>query len=160
MAGRRPVRQDRIRAGFSLVELLIVMSIALVLLGLATPALRNSDDASAEVRRVIADAARTRSWARTTWQTATLDIDTNGRRWRIIDEAGEILGASNADANGWRTLATGVSFQAVQGGTTDFSFEADGRGTTDASVQIVTGSSVWTVSLSALTGTITADITS
>lgn len=160
MARRRSIVHDRSQAGFSMVELLIVMTIAIVLLGLATPALRNSDDASAEVRRVVADAARTRSWARTTWRTATLDFDTVGRRWRIIDETGEVLGASNADANGWRTLATGVSFQSIQGSTSDFSFEADGRGTTDAAVQIVTGDSTWTVSLSALTGTITADITS
>lgn len=160
MARRRPVGQRRAQAGFSMVELLVVMTIAIVLLGMATPALRNSDDASAEVRRVVADAARTRSWARTSWQTATLDVDTTGRRWRIIDEAGEILGASNADANGWRTLATGVSFQSVQGTGSDFSFEADGRGTADASVQIVTGDSTWTVSMSALTGTITAEITS
>ena len=160
MARHRALKRHADRAGFTLVELLVVISIALVLLGMATPALRNSDDASAEVRRVVADAARTRSWARTSWQTATLDIDTAGRRWRIIDESGEILDASNADANGWRTLATGVSFQAIQGSTTDFGFEADGRGTSDASVQIVTGDRIWTVSLSALTGTITADITS
>lgn len=160
MARHRALKRHAGRAGFTLVELLVVISIALVLLGMATPTLRDSDDASAEVRRVVADAARTRSWARTSWQTATLEVDTAGRRWRIIDESGEILGASNADVNGWRTLATGVSFQSVSGSDTNFSFEADGRGTANASVQIVTGDATWTVSMSALTGTITADITS
>jgi len=145
------------QAGFSLVELLIVMAISLVLLGMVAPAMRSRDNASAEVRRVVADAARARSWARTTWRTTTLDVDTANRRWRIIDDTGETLDASNADASGWRTLATGVGFAAVQGSASDLVFESDGRGSTDATVQIVAGNSTWTVSLSALTGTVTAD---
>lgn len=160
MARHRTLKHHRECAGFTLVEILVVVSIALVLLGMATPALRQSDNASAEVRRVIADAARTRSWARTSWQTATLEVDTAGRRWRIIDESGEILSASHADGNGWRTLATGVSFQAVSGSDTNFSFEPDGRGAANSAVQIVTEDATWVVSMSALTGNITADTTS
>jgi prepilin-type N-terminal cleavage/methylation domain-containing protein len=145
------------KAGFSLVELLIVMAISLVLLGMVVPAMRTRDSASAEVRRVVADAARARSWARTTWRTTTLDVDTANRRWRIVDDTGEVLDTSSADENGWRTLATGVDFAAMQGSVTDLVFESDGRGSTDATVQILAGSSTWTVSLSALTGTVTAD---
>jgi prepilin-type N-terminal cleavage/methylation domain-containing protein len=145
------------QSGFSLIELLIVMAISLVLLSMVAPAMRTRDNASAEVRRVVADAARARSWARTTWRTTTLDIDTENRRWRIIDNTGETLDASSADPDGWRTLATGVAFAAVQGSATDLAFEADGRGTTDASAQIIAGNSTWTISMSALTGTVTAD---
>ena len=157
MARRRSVIHRHRQAGFSLVELLIVMAISLVLLGMVAPAMRTRDNASAEVRRVVADAARARSWARTTWRTTTLDVDTANRRWRIVDDTGETLDASNADDNGWRTLATGVDFAAVQGTPIDLVFESDGRGSNDASMQIVAGSSTWTVSLSAMTGTITAD---
>lgn len=144
-------------AGFSLVELLVVMAISLVLLGMVAPAMRTRDNASAEVRRVVADAARARSWARTTWRTATLDIDTANRRWRIVDDTGAVLNSSTADENGWRTLATGVSFAAVSGTSTDFAFESDGRGTANSAAQIVSGNSTWTVSMSALTGTVTAE---
>jgi prepilin-type N-terminal cleavage/methylation domain-containing protein len=145
------------QAGFSLIELLIVMAISLVLLGMVAPAIRTRDNASAEVRRVVADAARARSWARTTWHTTTLDVDTTNRRWRIVDDTGETLDASHADANGWRTLATGVAFAAVQGNPTDMEFQSDGRGSANAAVQIVAGNSIWTVTLSAMTGTVTAD---
>ena len=147
----------RRQAGFSLIELLVVIAISLVLLGMVAPAMRTRDNASAEVRRVVADAARARSWARTTWRTTTLDVDTANRRWRIVDDTGETLDASNADVNGWRTLATGVAFAAVQGTLTDLEFQSDGRGSADAAVQVVAGSSIWTVSLSAMTGTVTAD---
>ena len=156
MARRRRALIAR-RGGFTLVELLVVISITIVLAGLVTPTMRSTDNASAEVRRVVADAARARSWARTTWRTATLDIDAANSRWRLIDDTGEILDSSNADANGWRTLTTGVSFQTVVGTSSDFAFEPDGRGTQDAAVQLLAGDSSWTVSMSAMSGTITAE---
>ena len=53
MARRRRALIAR-RGGFTLVELLVVISITIVLAGLVTPAMRSTDNASAEVRRVVA----------------------------------------------------------------------------------------------------------
>lgn len=160
MADRRAVKPRGSQAGFSLVEVLVVIAISLVLLGMVTPAMSTRDDASGDVRRVVADAARARSWARTTWNTTTLDIDVANRRWRIVDSEGEVLDASTADANGWRSLTDGVDFRSVVGTPDDFEFESDGRATADASFDLVSGDTVWRVSLSAISGSVTAETTS
>lgn len=157
MAGRRPLAAKRRAAGFSLIELLVVIAIGLVLLAMVAPAMNSNEEASSDVRRIVSDAAQARSWARTTWQTATLDIDAANRRWRIIDESGAVLDASSADLNGWRSLSTGVEFSAVAGTASDFGFESDGRGTEDAAVQVVAGDQAWSISMSALTGSVTAE---
>lgn len=156
MAGRRPVsRRDR-RAGYSLIEVLFVITIFAILAALTAPALQARDEVSSEVRRVVADATRIRSWARTTWRVASLDVDIGNRRWRLIDETGEILDSNSADANGWRSLATGVDFASVAGVPADLTFDPDGRGTENAAVRLTSGDSTWLISLDALTGAVTA----
>lgn len=152
MAGRRNLRQG----GFSLVEVMVVVAITLVLVGIAVPAMQTRDNASAEVRRFVADAARARAWSRTSWRDAWVDVDTQNDRWRLIDDEGEILDSYSADANGWRALTEGVRFEAT-GQASDFAFTPDGRGAADASVRIVAGDASWTVTLSALTGAVSAN---
>ena len=79
-------------------EVLIVMTIALVMLGLAVPVIQSSDTVSSDVRRLVADVTRGRSWARTTWRTTTVDVDSINRRWRIEDENGDVVITSDSDA--------------------------------------------------------------
>jgi len=133
------------------------MTIALVLLGLAVPVIQSTDSVSSDVRRLVADVTRGRSWARTTWRTTTVDLDSINRRWRIEDENGEVVVTSDSDANGWRTLREGVNFLGNGNATMDFVFDADGRSPDAASVLLQGGDSTWVVSCSPLSGTVTAE---
>lgn len=153
MVNRRILAQG----GFSLVEVLIVMTIALVLLGLAVPVIQNNDSVSSDVRRLVADITRGRSWARTTWRTTTIDIDAGNRRWRIEDENGDVITTSESDENGWRTLRDGTNFFANGSLSMDFVFNADGRSPEASSVLLQGGDSTWVVRCSPLSGTVTAE---
>jgi len=119
--------------------------------------IQSSDTVSSDVRRLVADVTRGRSWARTTWRTTTVDVDSINRRWRIEDENGDVVITSDSDANGWRTLRDGVSFLGNGNETMDFVFDADGRSPTSASVLLRGGDSTWIVSCSPLSGTVTAE---
>jgi len=136
--------------------MLIVMGIMLVLLAAAAPMIRSQNSVSAEVRRVVADIVRVRSWARTTWRDSEMDIDVANRRWRLIDDEGDLLDSSSADANGWRTLADGVEFSQVGALTTDFGFAPDGQGLETASIRLSQGDTSWVIDMSSLTGSVTA----
>jgi prepilin-type N-terminal cleavage/methylation domain-containing protein len=153
MASRRLLTQR----GFSLIEVLIVMVIALVLLGMAVPVIRNTDMVSSDVRRLVADITRARSWARTTWRTTTVDLDATNGRWRVIDENNELISSYESDADGWRSLRDGVNFFVNGTETMDFVFDADGRCPEAASALLRGGSSTWIVSCSPLSGTVTAE---
>ncbi len=153
MVDRRHLKQS----GFSLMEVLIVMTIALVMLGLAVPVIQSTDSVSSDVRRVVADITRGRSWARTTWRTTTVDIDAINRRWRIEDDTGDVVITSDSDENGWRSLRDGVNFFANGGATSDFVFDAEGRSPDAASVLLRGGDSTWIISCSPLSGTVTAE---
>ena len=153
MVNRRVLKQG----GFSMMEVLIVMTIALVLLGMAVPVIQNNDSVSSDVRRLVGDITRGRSWARTTWRTTTIDIDAGNRRWRIEDESGEVITTSDSDANGWRTLREGTNFLANGQFPVDFVFQADGRCPERSSVLLQGGDSTWVVSCSPLSGTVTAE---
>lgn len=149
-------RQLKRAAGFSLIEMLLVVGIGIILLGAAAPMIRSQNGVSAEVRRVVADIVRVRSWARTTWRDSEMDIDVANRRWRLVDDEGDVLDSSSADANGWRTLADGVNFEQVGAITTDFGFAPDGQGLAPASIRLSQGATSWVIEMSALTGTVTA----
>jgi Tfp pilus assembly protein FimT len=139
------------------VEVLIVISIALFLLAIAVPAIRSNDHVSSDVRRVVADITRSRSWARTTWRTTTTEIDVANSRWRIMDDEGDTLLNSGADENGWRYLNDGISFGSLNEVETDFIFGSDGRCPNVSTVILSGGDSTWSVTCSPLSGSVTAE---
>jgi prepilin-type N-terminal cleavage/methylation domain-containing protein len=154
MARRRLLNRA---GGFSLIELMIVMAISLILMAMAVPVMRDRDNVSGEVRRLIADTVRARSWAQTTWRETSMDFDLQNNRWRIADDEGNYLPGAEADENGWRYLASGVAFAPVDGVEIEFEFQADGRSVEASSILIVGGNSTWILQCSPLSGAISAD---
>jgi prepilin-type N-terminal cleavage/methylation domain-containing protein len=154
MASGRLLNRQR---GFSLIELMIVMAIGLILMAMAVPIMGDRDNVGGEVRRLIADTVRARSWAQTTWRETTVDFDLQNNRWRLVDEEGDILPGTEADELGWRYLANGIRFEAIDGEEIEFEFEADGRSEVASSLLIVGGSSTWILQCSPLSGSISAE---
>jgi prepilin-type N-terminal cleavage/methylation domain-containing protein len=139
--------------GISLLELLVVIAIAASMLAVAVPSFQSRDLAGSEVRRLLADAILARSHARTTWQSATLQLDVRQGRWRPLDGNGLPLPGPQADAQGWRKFNAAV---AMQKSASDFVFHPDGSMAGNASLTLVTGNSTWVIAASPLTGSLTA----
>ncbi len=154
LIGSLPRRRQR---GISLAELLIVMAIFLIMAGMAVPAFQAKDSAAGEVRRVFADAVRTRSLSRTSWEATVLRVDTVTDKWRGERADGTPIPGPDSDASGWRSLKTGVRFESVTGTPSVFTFLPNGRGNERAAVQIIDGASVWILELEPMSGSIRAE---
>ncbi len=140
-----------------MVELIVVAAILIMMASLALPVLQSSDLAGAQARRVLADAIRTRSQARTNWQNTILRTDLVTDRWRCELADGTPIEGPGADAEGWRSLDKGAHFQTVEGLPSLFTFQPNGRGQELAAVRIVYDSSAWIIQLDPLSGSLIAD---
>jgi len=147
-------RHRALNRGISLIELLVVLAIAASMLAVAAPILQPRDLAGSEVRRLLADAILARSHARTTWQSTTLQLDTQQSRWRPLDGNGLPLPGPQADAQGWRRFNSAAV--TMQKSASDFVFQPDGSMTGSASLTLSAGNSTWVVAASPLTGSLTA----
>ncbi len=163
MAGGRELGLRRRRApraqrsGYTLMEVLVVLSITAVMSLMALPFLQERDEVNTEVRRLVGDLVRARSWARTTWRETTFDYDVAGRRWRVVDATGVVLPGDLADADGWRTLDQPMVFQAVVGVAGDAVFQASGRCPEPSEMRVSNGRTAWRLRVSELTGSVTAE---
>ena len=146
-------RHRALNRGISLIEILVVLAIAASMLAVAAPAFQSRDLAGSEVRRLLADAILARSHARTTWQSTTLQLDTQQSRWRPLDGNGLPLPGPQADAQGWRQFHSAVT---MQKSASDFIFQPDGSMTDSASLTLSAGNSIWVIAASPLTGSLTA----
>ncbi len=140
--------------GVSLAELLIVAMVTLIMASIAVPVLQSQDRVGGEVRKLLADAVRTRAQARTTWAPSVLRADLVTQRWRCELADGTVLDAPEADANGWRSLPAGMRFAAVTGLPTLFTFLPNGRGNERAALLIIEGATVWRLELDPLSGSL------
>jgi len=141
-----------LKRGFTLMELVVVLAMAITLIALAVPAMQSQDIVGSEVRRVIADAVRARSHARTTWTSTTLVIDANQGRWRPVGANGIALDGPTADANGWRHLNPSVQFTTNQ----NFTFLASGKMPSSVSLRFQSGDTTWLLKGHSLTGNLEA----
>ncbi len=142
------------RGGFSLTEVMVAVSVAVTLLGIAVPTETSFDLAGAEARRLVADGMLARSRARTQWEGTMVEVDVLNNRWRVQTLDGEIIPGSDADDDGWRHLAEGVRFRKRTTVDPTFIFLPNGRTFRAASVVLSTGETAWEVSANALSGKI------
>ncbi|MBC8330088.1 MAG: prepilin-type N-terminal cleavage/methylation domain-containing protein [Planctomycetes bacterium] len=147
----------RLDRGLSLAELLVVAAIFLIMAAIAVPALQSADDAGGEVRRIFADAVRTRSLARTSWEATVFRMDIVTGRWRSERADGTPIPGPESDASGWRSLKVGVRFEAVLGTPWIFTFLPNGRGNERAAVRVVEGNSAWILELDPMSGALRAE---
>lgn len=147
-------RDRALARGLTVIELLVVVAIVVAMVALAVPAGQNRDSVASEARRLLTDAVRTRSVARTRWEPAQLTVDVAGRRWRCATLAGEPILGPDSDADGWRTLSDGVRFERVAGSETTYVFLPNGRTQGEAAVGLRLGSAAWVVGCGALSGQI------
>ena len=155
---RAPARRST--AGFSLVELMVVIVIAATLLFLAVPMMRDDDALDAAVREVANDAVTTRSLATTRWESVTFDVDPGAGAWRTVLADGTPMIADDTDANGWRYLSDigfDLFFLGVAGAVTDAVFLADGRVESEAAIRVRSDSAVWEIRFHDLSGRVTAE---
>lgn len=159
MARRRTLSHPRCShlAGMTLAELVVVVAIFLILAALAVPALQSGDVAGSQVRRVLADAMRTRSLARTSWEATVLRPDTVSGRWRAERADGTPIVSQDTDPNGWRELQPGVSFREIANVPSVFTFLPNGRGNERAALLVVHGSTTWLLELEAMSGALRAE---
>lgn len=151
---------DRRRAldgGFTLLEIAVVIVIAALLVAMAAPRVSDRDQCGAAARSIVGDGARARSYAARTWEPVTLDVDAGIGAWRVTRQNGTWLDLPGANANGWRTLEPGLSFEAVEGFTSDAVFLPNGRTAEEARVRLRSGEATWLLKVEAITGRITAD---
>ncbi|MDP6963612.1 MAG: prepilin-type N-terminal cleavage/methylation domain-containing protein [Planctomycetota bacterium] len=153
MASCRTLNRE---SGFSLVELMLVISIAAVLFGMAVPALQNDDRAAAAARTLVSDASRARSYAKRTWENVTMQIDVANNRWRTQLQNGTYLTTAKSDNNGWASLPPGITFADIGGGNTDAVFLPTGRTASNAAFAIVQGDYEWHIQIQSLSGLISA----
>ena len=143
--------------GFSLVEVVIVVAVAIVLFGMAVPAAQNNDVAGSVARSMVSDAVRARSYSRRTWEAVTMQVDTNNARWRTLREDGIPLSSVGANENGWHKLPPGAKFQVIDGMSSDLVFLPNGRASQSAAIHVIFGNDIWTVGVDSLSARIHAE---
>lgn len=136
---------------------MIVLVIGALLFAAAAPRASDRDVCGAAARSVVADGARARSYAARIWEPVTLDLDVNNGAWRVTRQDGVWLDLPGANANGWRVLDPGLSFEAVEGYAQDAVFLPNGRLSGEARVRLRSGDHTWLLKIETLTGRITAD---
>ena len=151
MADRRALER-----GVSLAEMILVAAIGLTLFAMAIPAAQNDDAAGSVARNLVSDAVRARSYARRSWETVTMQIDTNNDRWRTLKQDGTPLSSAGADPNGWYQAPSGTDFRVIDGMPTDLTFLPNGRALASTAVEIRVGSKSWDIRVDALSARITA----
>lgn len=152
MASRRTLEK-----GFSLVEVVMVVAVAVVLFGMAIPAVQNNDVAGSVARSMVSDAVRARSYSRRTWEAVTMQVDTSNARWRTLREDGTPLSSVGSNANGWHALPPGVEFQVIDGMPSDLVFLPNGRASQSAAVHVVFGNDKWVLGVDSLSARIHAE---
>lgn len=139
--------------GFTLVELLVVIAVAVALMAITVPFHQDHDRVANEARRILSDALRLRASARTTWSATILSFDLAGGRWKCENAAGNPIPGPDSDANGWRELDDlSVSLAAVAGQPTTFVFLPNGRIQDNSVIQIKAGDATWQINGNALSG--------
>ena len=151
------VNRRALERGISLTELVLVAAIGLTLFAMAVPAAQNDDDAGAVARLIVSDAVRARSHARRSWETVTMQVDVNTERWRSIEQDGTPLLSANSDENGWISAPPGVDFRQLEGTPADLIFLPNGRASSSNAVRIHIGSTIWEVSVDAMSARISAN---
>lgn len=125
----RPMRRRacrRTRSGFSLLEVVVVLTILGVVAGVTAPALRNAvrkDDLATSADEVVSLIDRTRRTASDFATRATLVIDVESARYWVL------VGAPSGErtvAGGTMALAAGAKLVAREPRVT-FAFDASGR---------------------------------
>lgn len=144
------------RAGFTLIEILMVMALAAILIGVAVPSVQDRDVCGAMARLLVADASRARSYSARIWEPVTLDFDLENGAWRVVRQDGTWVDGPGADDNGWRSLEAGAAFAAVDGLDADVTFLPNGRSSADAAVRVQYGQDSWLLAVQGLTGRVTA----
>ena len=146
-----------LNSGFSLVEVVMVIAIALVMFGMAVPAAQNNDIAGTVARSMVSDAVRARSYSRRTWEAVTMQVDTANDRWRTLREDGTPLSSIGANENGWHKLPPGARFQVIDGMPSDLVFLPNGRASQSAAIHVVFGNHTWLLGVDGLSARIRAE---
>ncbi|MCP4093251.1 MAG: prepilin-type N-terminal cleavage/methylation domain-containing protein [Planctomycetes bacterium] len=150
-------RSRTLKNGFSLVEVVMVVAIALVMFGMAVPAAQNNDIAGTVARSIVSDAVRARSYSRRTWEAVTMQVDTVNERWRTLREDGTPLTSVGANENGWHDLPPGASFETIENMPSDLVFLPNGRASQSASIHVVFGHHKWLLGVDGLSARIYAE---
>lgn len=146
-----------LNSGFSLMEVVMVVAIALVMFGMAVPAAQNNDVAGTVARSMVSDAVRARSYSRRTWEAVTMQVDTVNDRWRTLREDGTPLSKDGSNENGWHALPPGVIFQVIDGMPSDLVFLPNGRASQSAAIHVIFGHHIWLLGVDGLSARIRAE---
>jgi prepilin-type N-terminal cleavage/methylation domain-containing protein len=153
MVNHRKLSRD---SGFTLIELVLVITILIVLFGVAVPALQSDDRAGNAARTLVSDASRARSYSKRTWEDVTLQIDVGNNRWRTQLQDGTSLATYQTDSTGWSNLPPGLVFSNVTGYDSDATFLPTGRTTNHVAFSIAQDHHQWRIEINSLSGLITA----